>query len=151
MFTKKDEFHGVKYELQYLTFVTTEKWKHFKWNLFINGEVFEYRTGEGHATSQVNKYGSMNYAKKPEGSFSNPELKLFIHIPKIEHILQSLFSDAQAGQETFEDFCFDFGYSDDSIKAMETYRACQKNYSKLRKALGSKYNELEKIIQDMEL
>ena len=34
---------------------------------------------------------------------------------------------------TFKDFCSDFGYNDDSIKAFDVYRAVQDEYSKLRR------------------
>lgn len=34
---------------------------------------------------------------------------------------------------TFKDFCSDFGYSDDSIKALETYRAVQEEFEKVRR------------------
>lgn len=34
---------------------------------------------------------------------------------------------------TFKDFCADFGYSDDSIKAFDVYRAVQDEYSKVRR------------------
>lgn len=34
---------------------------------------------------------------------------------------------------TFEDFCWEFGYDTDSISAMKTYLACQKQWAKIRK------------------
>jgi hypothetical protein len=34
---------------------------------------------------------------------------------------------------TFKDFCSDFGYSDDSIRALETYRAVQEEFEKVRR------------------
>ena len=33
---------------------------------------------------------------------------------------------------TFRNFCGDFGYSDDSIKALETYKAAQEEFEKVR-------------------
>lgn len=35
--------------------------------------------------------------------------------------------------DTFEDFCSEFGYDDDSISALKTYLACQKQWSNIRK------------------
>jgi hypothetical protein len=47
---------------------------------------------------------------------------------------------------TFHDFCSDFGYSDDSIKARDIYFSCQENAMKLKKALGDNYqSEKERI------
>jgi hypothetical protein len=50
----------------------------------------------------------------------------------IDDILYSLILDSQAGNETFDDFCDNFGYDNDSIKANDIYRACQKNAKKVR-------------------
>lgn len=62
---------------------------------------------------------------------------VYVTIPKIDDILNCLFLDSQAGTETFEDFCLNFGYSNDSIQALDTYKACQENHFKLLRALGS--------------
>lgn len=35
--------------------------------------------------------------------------------------------------DTFEDFCSEFGYDTDSISALKTYLACQKQWSNIRK------------------
>jgi len=40
-------------------------------------------------------------------------------------------SDAVSGLETFEEFCADFGYDNDSITALKTWRACKRSYNKL--------------------
>lgn len=42
-------------------------------------------------------------------------------------------SDARAGGETFEIFCSEFGYQTDSIRALRTFRACQKSAEKVKK------------------
>lgn len=44
---------------------------------------------------------------------------------------------------TFKDFCADFGYSDDSIRALETYRAAQEEFDKVRRLFTAA--ELEKL------
>ena len=35
--------------------------------------------------------------------------------------------------DTFEDFCSEFGYDNDSMSALKTYLACQKQYSQICK------------------
>ena len=50
----------------------------------------------------------------------------------IDDVLYSLVLDSQFSNETFDDFCDNFGYNNDSIKANEIYRACQKNSKKVR-------------------
>lgn len=44
---------------------------------------------------------------------------------------------------TFEDFCSEFGYDTDSIRALKTYIECQKQYDGLRKIFTSE--QLEKL------
>jgi hypothetical protein len=46
-------------------------------------------------------------------------------------VLRALLSDAEAGTTTFENWCADFGYSSDSIKALRTYEACVRTYQDL--------------------
>jgi len=44
---------------------------------------------------------------------------------------------------TFKDFCSEFGYSDDSIRALETYRAVQEEFEKVRRFFTA--SELERL------
>lgn len=44
---------------------------------------------------------------------------------------------------TFRNFCGDFGYSDDSIKALETYKAVQDEFEKVRRFFTA--GEIEKL------
>lgn len=53
--------------------------------------------------------------------------------PKVADVLHSLIMDASAADENFHDWCANYGYSDDSIKAMNTYKACLETAQALRK------------------
>lgn len=53
--------------------------------------------------------------------------------PKVADVLHSLILDASAADENFHDWCANFGYSDDSIKAMNIYKACLETAQALRK------------------
>lgn len=44
--------------------------------------------------------------------------------PKVADILCSLLNDVSAEQQNFYEWCGDYGYSTDSISALNTYRAC---------------------------
>jgi hypothetical protein len=45
--------------------------------------------------------------------------------PKILHVLRSLVNDARSVEDcVFTDWCRMFGYSNDSIKALNTYKQC---------------------------
>ena len=41
--------------------------------------------------------------------------------------------DAAVADETFSDWCSNYGYSDDSIKALNTYKQCTEIAAALRK------------------
>lgn len=65
--------------------------------------------------------------------------------------LNCVFSDSYAAQGSFNDFCSEFGYSDDSIKALKTYKECKRLYERLNKLFSgldllSIQNELEEMM-----
>ncbi|VTU31984.1 hypothetical protein H4CHR_02918 [Variovorax sp. PBS-H4] len=62
--------------------------------------------------------------------------------PPIASLLHSMFMDASGATQTFEDWCSDFGSDSDSIKALETYRACQQIHNDLRKFFTHEQHEL---------
>ena len=45
--------------------------------------------------------------------------------PELADVLHCLLSDAEAGAQSFEDFCADLGYDTDSRKAEKTWQACK--------------------------
>ena len=65
--------------------------------------------------------------------------------PKLDSVLDCLLTDSIGVDGViFEDFCSEFGYNKDSIKAKKVYEACKKNSKKLKNLLGSTYFELIK-------
>ena len=70
--------------------------------------------------------------------------------PTIADVLYSLFSDAQASEYNFSDWCDAYGYSDDSIKALNTYKQCLDIATALRKYFSpDERKHIQAIIQDM--
>lgn len=61
------------------------------------------------------------------------------HEPDAGGVLDCLLSDAQAGEQTFEDFCSELGYDPDSRKAERTWKLCRAGAPKLRRLLGADY------------
>jgi hypothetical protein len=103
-------------------------WDHYAWTVTINSATFTYRMGLAHKTR-----------------FGQPTP------PKQDDVLHSLFMDAQCGSLSFNDFCSEFGYDNDSLKAFDTYRGCMESGEKLRKALGSEYTKEKERIEALEL
>ena len=66
--------------------------------------------------------------------------------PKVADVLYSLLSDASAEQRNFHEWCSDYGYSTDSINALNVYRACLDTAAALRKCFSY---ELLAELQDL--
>ena len=59
--------------------------------------------------------------------------------PTAEDVLQSLLSDASSADESFEDWCGEYGYDTDSRKAERTYDQVREHTAKLRAFLGDDF------------
>lgn len=62
--------------------------------------------------------------------------------PDADDVMGCLASDARAGEESFEDFCSNFGYDTDSRKAYATWEACVRARDDLRALMGEDFNRL---------
>ena len=69
-------------------------------------------------------------------------------LPKSADVLSSLFTDCTQGED-FKDWCSNFGFDSDSIKAMKIYEACQVNETKLKNVLSNEvFKQLQIELQD---
>lgn len=70
--------------------------------------------------------------------------------PKLANVMHCVLSDGRAiDSGGFSEWCNEFGYSDDSIKAKACYDACLQCGLKLRAAFGEAVlNELYELFQD---
>lgn len=59
--------------------------------------------------------------------------------PGAADVLSCLISDAFAGEQTFADFCGDFGYDEDSRKAERTWKQCAAYAGHVRHLLGDDF------------
>lgn len=94
-----------------------------QWSITIKGLSFDYYTGIGHRKN--------DRPVKPDPI----------------DLLYSLVSDASACDESFDDWCSNYGYDTDSRKALDTYLKCQENALKLRK-MGFNLSDLQTLFQD---
>lgn len=70
-------------------------------------------------------------------------------VPASASILYSLLSDSEAGQCTFPEFCQDFGYNEDSRKALDTYLACQNTGKQLNTIFKrDEISHLQTLLED---
>lgn len=60
-----------------------------------------------------------------------------VNPPTVVDVIDSVASDSRGVEsQSFHDWCGDYGYDDDSIKALKTFKACRKYAGKLRTLLG---------------
>lgn len=67
--------------------------------------------------------------------------------PTLEGVMESLFLDAESGNDSFEDFCSNFGYDTDSRNAEKIWNACQKTKKELSRLLGDQYGHYKQKYQ----
>ena len=60
--------------------------------------------------------------------------------PTSADVLSCLISDATRAEDSFEDFCSNLGYDNDSRKAEATFKACAAMGPKIRKLLGDDFD-----------
>ena len=58
--------------------------------------------------------------------------------PTASDLVWAVAIDSEAVDESFSDWCANFGYTTDSITARSTYKACQRNGERLIKLIGDK-------------
>jgi hypothetical protein len=59
--------------------------------------------------------------------------------PTVDDCLDALLSDSAGADNTFEDFCGEFGYDTDSRKAERIYKQCQKVRENMERLLGEDF------------
>ena len=63
--------------------------------------------------------------------------------PKAKDVLDCLASDASGTENSFEDWCSEYGYESDSRKAERIYKACEHSAKRLKAFLGEElYQQL---------
>jgi hypothetical protein len=124
--------YGVPFSAQYAGEVTKADWgsdgkgqRVDAWRVSIGGFETDYFTGLGH------RKGGASIAPSAAG------------------VLYSLLMDAEAHDMPFAEWCDNFGYSSDSIKALHTYQQCEETARALKKVFTSEQMaELREALQD---
>lgn len=121
--------------------------------------ITEFRTGLGHRLTNL-RFGKLSQAQlvgakelKQVTSMDQACFKIdecnFAVTPTQASVLYCLLSDANCGDDTFDDFCSNLGYDTDSRKALETYLVCQETNAKLNKFFSREtINTLQELLQD---
>ena len=115
---------------------TTDGWRHDLWIVTIGqgaGEwTTEYKTGTGHRSKSRHQWDQPRPVKPSKAS-----------------IVHSLMLDAEALCQSFTDWCDNYGYSNDSLQAFDTYRLCCSIGEKMRKTFShSRLNAMREALID---
>jgi len=139
-------------------------WPCIKYTVTINGEAFEYSLGVGHVNWKAAAKHSLNYTlaaigmrlsedewhfanvmaqgKTPKDKKRTAEIAAKIakaqkKQPDPAEVLASVCREGQDADESFENWCGNFGYEEDSRKAEGIYLACTDNGKKARRILSA--------------
>lgn len=131
---------------------------------FTNGsksETFDYFTGLGHRLSKVdkNKRLLLQFSQKDKGAIlkrkkSTGESRVIYGdnwciAPTSASVLYSLVLDSGAADESFSNWCDNFGYDSDSISAFNVYQECEKTAKRLKNIFNhSQLEQLRELLQD---
>jgi hypothetical protein len=167
--------NSIKYGFNYIGPVNSKEWPHdlfhvsFIQTIGLNKEPFttDYKTGIGHRLDRTKKGGidavtgrHLSAHRESLAIASNAPIyfpvrredqfpSLFVPAPTAASVLYGLISDMDCGANTFEDFCANLGYDEDSRKAHDTYLACQKIGTQLKKVFKREHIEaLRELLQD---
>ena len=113
----------------------------------------EYSQGIGHLEWRTTapKYGRYSVLDSGaiRGAISTGKNKRCQVVkPKTADLLYCLLTDVNAGEESFPDFCSDFGYDEDSRKALGIWEACRKTKSEFPYS-AEEIGELWEYLQDV--
>lgn len=161
----------VQYRFTYVGAVNSKEWAHDLFTVSFVADkkepmTTEYKTGTGRrVATKFNKFdrhtkasidahrellgikGTSQTTQWPLNS--SHWASLYVMAPKAASVLHSLLLDTDCGADTFEDFCSNLGYDEDSRKAHDTYLACQKLGTQLRKVFTREQIEkLRELLQD---
>lgn len=120
----------------------------------IKGKTFEYYTGIGHRESAAMfSQDREEYNRLKNANLNDYGLKSFLKLsratlPTIEGLFYSLVMNSSAADQTFSDWCSDFGYETDSRKALQTYEDCQESAVKMRGLTSATLDQLREYFQN---
>lgn len=127
------------------------------YKIFINNEAFEYFQGIGHRIEK-SRYRRddakkwLNFrAHKDSESYSYLVSKLQnctrTKELNIDDVLFCLVIDSYCGSLSFSEFCDNYGYDNDSLKALNIYLDCEKTKDKLNR-LGIDIETANQLFSD---
>jgi hypothetical protein len=127
---------------------TEEEWVHDLWEVSLGTYTTQYRTGTGHRR-QVMPMPQPPYRKGTIAYEQWAKIAFKPKAPTAAMVLHGLLMDATANDQSFNDWCDDGCYSNDSMKAFKVYQACCDTARQLRKIFNSaQITTLRELLED---
>lgn len=136
-----------------------DEWQCDEWTILFNGEAFTFKTGLGHRVKL--NHGKLTPKQREElkelkecisANFAIHEIvqrQLIAVKPTQASVLYCLLLDSTANDESFNTWCDNLGYDNDSIKALNIYKACCDNAEKLNKVFTREQQQkLNELLED---
>ena len=134
------ETWGVSFSARLIGETKRDDWVCDEWRVTIGSFETEYFTGTG--LREMKKGAIPTTARKGCIAYAEWEKQNLIAVaPCAADVIYALLSDAEACDMAFSTWCETFGYSKVSIKALNTYRACEEISRSLRKVFSTKQVE----------
>lgn len=142
------ETWGVSFSARLIGETKRDNWVCDEWCVTIGSFETEYLTGTG--LRKMKKGAIPTTARKGCVAYEEWEKRNLVAVaPCAADVIYSLLSDSEACNMSFSDWCENFGCSNDSIKALNTYLVCEEIGHSLRKVFSSKQvAELREVLTD---
>lgn len=142
------ETWGVSFSAWLIGETKRDDWVCDEWRVSIGSFETKYFTGTGYR--KIKKGAIPTKARKGCVAYAEWEKRNLVAVaPCAADVIYSLLSDSEACDMSFSDWCENCGYSNDSIKALNTYRACEEIGRSLRKVFSTKQmSELREVLSD---
>jgi hypothetical protein len=125
-------------------------WPHFEWLVTLERDDTKVRVpfkqGVGHVKPMPKTY-RQDRSDSVRANLWLHEVKARI-VPSAADVVSTLIASSSGSDQTFHDWCSDFGYSEDSRKALDTYLACQVELTQLRRLLGQHFSAAVEAARD---
>ena len=143
------ELAGVKFEAVYFGKSMKDNWQCDNWMVFFSKgkekQGFEFNTGIGHREllKSFRSYGNSDFDNRRKEAAKRPVF------PNAASILHSLVLDSSAIDTSFTYWASEYGYDEDSIKALNIYQECCENAKKLKNIFTrQQIAHMQELLQD---
>jgi len=126
-----------------------EGWQCDQWKVSIGSFSFDYYTGVGLRNKKKNAIPAPNCGKNTIAYVEWGKYNIIPVIPHSADLLYGILLDSESAETSFNNWCDNYGCSNDSISAFNIYQKCCEYSKELRKVFSrSQIDALKEIFQE---